>query len=268
MTPTTEPTESNGLSENYQLHLGDCAKVMETIKSASVDLILCDLPYGMTENLWDSVIPFYPLWKQYKRIIKPKGAIVLNASQPFASSLVLSNPKWFRYEWIWHKTAATGFLNARKRPLVAHENILVFASGQTTYNPQGAILTSKIVRRGSGSTNYGPCNNSNPATGENYPRSVQAFPVNRERHGHPTAKPVAMCEYIIRTYTDPGELVLDNCMGSGTTGVAAVNTGRRFVGIEKDPIYFATAKDRIDKALALSLANSEALEGTSSLSDQ
>jgi DNA modification methylase len=227
---------------------GDCLKKMRMVDDGSVDLILCDLPYGTTACKWDTVIPFEPLWAHYKRIIKPRGAIVLTASQPFTSALVMSNPRWFRHEWMWKKNCATGHLNATRRPMLNHEQILVFSDSGPNYFPQGVRHTSKTNRRGAGLENYGAHRLENLATGENYPRTILEFGVHRSIGQHPTQKPVALMEYLIRTYTHEGETVLDNTMGSGTTGVACVNTGRNFIGIELDEKYFQTAADRIAKA--------------------
>lgn len=238
------------MTPTVRLHLGDCLEWMGEIGPGSIDLILADLPYGTTACKWDTVIPFDSLWRHYKRIIKPRGAIVLTASQPFTSALVMSNPDWFRHEWIWEKNCATGHLNATRRPLLNHESVLVFSFQRHTYNPQGVRHTTKINRRGAGSENYGVHRLENKATGENYPRTIQQFAVHRSVGQHPTQKPVALMEYLIRTYTNEGETVLDNTMGSGTTGVACVNTGRNFIGCELDPSYHAIAERRINEAMA------------------
>jgi site-specific DNA-methyltransferase (adenine-specific) len=244
------------MSEKIDLRLGDCLEVMQTIADKSVDLILCDLPYGTTACKWDSVIPFEPLWAEYRRVIKENGAIVLTAAQPFTSALVMSNPEMFRYELIWEKSKAIGFLYAKKRPMACHENILVFSRGWTTYNPQkqpgepycrGMRKESTVEVLRNGATIKPSFVESKD--GSRYPRSVHKAK-NAEFDGkfHPTQKPVALMEYLIRTYTNEGDTVLDNCMGSGTTGVASVNTGRKFVGIERDPTYFAIATNRIAEA--------------------
>lgn len=240
------------------LYQGDCLWIMHEIPDASVDLILCDLPYGTTQNKWDSVIPFEPLWTHYKRVCK--GAIVLTAGQPFTSALVMSNPSVLRHEWIWEKTAATGFLNAKKAPLRAHESILVFAYGKIVYNPEmtaGHTIKRVNASFASHGENYskaksvrGPYESST-----RFPRSVIKFAKdNRLKKQHPTQKPVALMEYLIRTYTNPGDTVLDNCMGSGTTGVACMNTGRKFIGIEQSGEYFKIAKDRIELSWAIKWA--------------
>ena len=228
---------------------------MQSIADGSIDMILCDLPYGTTQNKWDSVIPFDGLWTEYNRIIKLNGAIVLTATQPFSSALVMSNPGAFKYEWVWRKSRVTGVLNAKRQPLRQHEVALVFYAKQSTYNPQGLEQCDKRsstgVRRGKSSSNYGKISQTEDGTYQQtatgYPRSV--LDVSSESATeHPTQKPVALMEYLIRTYTNEGEVVMDNCMGSGTTGVACVNTGRHFVGIEKDPNYFAIAEKRIKEA--------------------
>ena len=236
-----------------QLFHGNCLDLLPKIPDKSVDCIIADLPYGTTYCAWDTPIPFEPLWHEYKRIIKPKGAILLNASQPFTSALVMSQPKWFRYEWIWEKYYATGFLDCRYRPLKAHESILVFARGRTTYNPQ--MVAGKPYNAHSGKVGqavtgdpkilYEGAVRTNNVTGDRYPRSIQKFHIGKDRGLHPTQKPVSLCEYLIKTYTNPGELVLDNCMGSGSTGVAAANTGRDFMGIELDKTYFDIAANRL-----------------------
>lgn len=222
---------------------------MDDLPDKSIDMILCDLPYGTTSrNKWDSIIPTDKLWAQYKRIIRDGGAIVLFAQQPFACDLIQSNRKWFRYEWIWEKSCAVGFLNANRMPLRAHENILVFYNKLPTYNPQKT--NGKPYRAKSGnitSTNYGIFNGDYRTVnldGKRYPRDVIRF--NGETGYHPTQKPVPLCEYLIKTYTNEGELVLDNCMGSGTTGLACVNTNRRFIGMELDKEYLRIAKERLE----------------------
>ena len=217
-------------------------------------MILCDLPYGVTaRNKWDAVIPFDLMWKEYNRIIKDNGAIVLTATQPFASALVMSNPKIFKYEWIWEKSYITGVLNAKKQPVRNHEQVLVFYKKQPTYNPQG--LSKGFVSGG----NKGNSNNYNEVktveytqemTG--YPRSVQFISNKGEgKKIHPTQKPVSLFEYLIKTYTNEGETVLDNCLGSGTTAIACINTNRNFIGIEKELDYCEIANKRIEEARKL-----------------
>jgi len=218
---------------------------MNKIAAGLIQLILCDLPYGTTQNKWDAVIPFDRLWGQYRRVLTPHGAVALTASQPFTSALVMSNVKWFRYEWIWRKTKATGHLNAKRMPLKEHESILVFGKGDT-YHPQGVEVYGKITRRGHNGGCYGAAGNENFQEFTNYPRSVLDIP-SEGKTVHPTQKPVALMEYLIRTYTNRGDTVLDNCMGSGTTGVAAKRLGRHFIGIENDPKHFETARRRINE---------------------
>ena len=233
----------------FHIFLGDCLERMKEIESGTVDMILCDLPYGTTCCSWDAVIPFEPLWVQYERVIKPNGAIVLFSAQPFTSVLACSNLKLFRYEWIWEKPSATGFLNAKKQPLRSHENILIFYKSQPTYNPQKTFgherktAKKKVIS----SEHYGKqLSVKDYDSTERYPRSVQVFSSDKQKQVlHPTQKPVSLCEYFIRTYTNVSETVLDNTRGSGTTGVACVNTRRRFIGIEKDEKIFNEAKERI-----------------------
>lgn len=218
---------------------------MKDIPDKSIDMILCDLPFGTTQNKWDLVVPFEPLWEQYNRIIKDNGAIVLFGQTPFDKMLGNSNLKMLRYEWIWQKHYPTGWLNAKKMPLKEHENILVFYKKLPTYNPQGLIYNPHIKKRGSIGSNYGKAETSNFAEYENYPKDILKYKHDKEKF-HPTQKPVALLEYLIRTYTNDGELVLDNCMGSGSTGVACLNTNRNFIGIELDENYFNVAKERIE----------------------
>ena len=230
------------------LYRGDCLKWMSVIPDGSVDMILCDLPYGTTACKWDTVIPFEPLWAQYRRVAKRNAAIVLTASQPFTTALIASNFTDFRYCWVWEKQQPTGFLDARRKPMKAHEDVCVFYGATATYNPQGLkdvqVKNSRKNKAGSGV--YGAVGADDYVQKEgNFPRSV--LKIDRVTHGqvHPTQKPVALMEYLIRTYTQEGETVMDNCMGSGTTGVACVNTGRNFIGIERDEKYFQIAADRI-----------------------
>ena len=230
------------------LHLmqGDCLELMKYIPDGSVDMILCDLPYGTTQNKWDSVIPFNDLWVEYRRVCN--GMIVLTASQPFTSRVVMSAPDLFKYAWVWEKSAATGHLNAKRMPMKLHEDILVFYCGNHVYNPQDLIPHNKITRRGSNGSNFGDSGKNNFQEWTNYPRSIIRFP-HEAKPVHPTQKPVALMEYLIKTYTNENETVLDNCMGSGTTGVACVNTGRKFIGVEMDEKYFNIAQNRINEAV-------------------
>ena len=226
---------------------GDCLELMKNIPDKSINMILCDLPYGTTHNKWDTIIPFDKLWAQYKRIIKDNGAILLFSQMPFGASLIMSNPKMFRYEWIWEKNCPTGFLNAKKMPLRKHENILVFYKHLPTYNPQGLIkLDEPIQEEGSANRNgknYGVADKSFIRTHKNYPTDIITF--SKDSGYHPTQKPVDLLEYLIKTYTNEGDVVLDNCMGSGSTGVACKNTNREFIGMELDEKYYKVACERL-----------------------
>lgn len=243
---------------SYPLLLqGDCLELMRDIPDKSVDMVLCDLPYGATRNKWDTVIPLDALWAQYERVIKPNGAIALFSAEPFTSLLVASNPKLFRYDLIWAKPQGSDFLNANRKPLRAHENICIFYKAQPTYNPQKS--SGKPYKKKSGastSSNYGRFNgdfHTENINGKRYPLSVLDFAGESNKgKKHPTQKPVALLEYLIKTYSNPGEVVLDNCMGSGSTGVACANTGRRFIGMELDAGYFEIAKSRIGEAAGIS----------------
>ena len=236
----------------YQLINADCLDYMQEIEEKSIDMILCDLPYGTTQCKWDIVIPFEPLWEQYNRIIKDNGAIVLFASEPFASKLRLSNLKNYKYDWVWDKVKGTGFLNAKKQPMRNHEYICVFYKKQCLYNPQmthGHTLKQSYRSRYLQTAVYGEMKNDYIyKSTDRYPRSIQVFSTDTQNSSlHPTQKPVALLEYLIKTYTNEGETVLDNCMGSGSTGVACINTNRNFIGIEKDANYFNIAQKRISE---------------------
>jgi site-specific DNA-methyltransferase (adenine-specific) len=229
------------------LRQGDCLDVMKTLPDKSVDMILCDLPYGTTKNKWDSIIPLDKLWEQYNRIIKDNGAIALFGSQPFTTNLNFSNIKNYRYEWVWLKNNSTGFQLANKRPLKKHELISVFYKKQPTYKPQGLKPYGKINKRGSMGENWDEMrSNEYIQQWTNYPTQILEFGYDKEKL-HPTQKPVELLEYLIKTYTNEDDLVLDNCMGSGSTGVACVNTNRNFIGIELDKEYFEIAKERINE---------------------
>lgn len=229
--------------------LGDCLERMREIPDGSVDMILCDLPYGTTQNKWDAVIPFEPLWREYWRVARPGAAVVLTAAQPFTSALVMSQVERFRYDWTWRKTAITGVLNAKRQPVRNHEDILVFCRLPLAYRPQGLVKKGTVTKQGGNSENYGS-RSSEAYVQEwtNYPRSV--LEVGSERGFHPTQKPVALFEYLIRTYTDPGMTVLDNCAGSGTTAIAAERTSRNWICIERDETYFVKACERVEKEVA------------------
>lgn len=229
---------------------GDCLELMKDIPDESIDMILCDLPYGTTKNKWDSVIPLNKLWKSYERIIKDNGAIVLFSQMPFSAELVHSNLKLFKYEWIWQKDNGTGFLNAKKMPLKIHENILVFYKKLPLYNPQMRTgFKPYKCKQGRHSTNYGAYEQGHitESNGERYPIDIIKF--KKDSGLHPTQKPVELLEYLIKTYTNENETVLDNCMGSGSTGVACVNTNRNFIGYELDEKYFEIAEKRINETM-------------------
>lgn len=244
---------------------GDCLELMKDIPDGSIDLILCDLPYGTTACKWDTIIPFEPLWKQYRRIAKANAAIVLTASQPFTTALISSNYEIFKYCWVWEKGRASGFVHAKNKPMKAHEDVVVFSKGVTvhasqssnrmTYNP--VMETGKPYKKINSKKKFNWGGQARPSqssdfesinTGTRYPRSVIKFSEHNGGSLHPTQKPVALMEYLIRTYTNEGDTVLDNCMGSGTTGVACINTNRNFIGIELDENYFNIAKERIENA--------------------
>ncbi len=239
---------------NIELHKGNCLEVMKGIDSGSVDAIITDPPYGTTACKWDSVIDFELMWEQLNRIIKPNGAIVLFAQSPFDKVLGVSNIKSLRYEWIWEKTKATGHLNAKKMPMKAHENILVFYKKLPTYNPQKTTghkpvnSYTKCIKEGTADGQvYGKTGVvSGGGNTDRYPRSVQVFASDTQKSKlNPTQKPILLMEYLIKTYTNEGETVLDFTMGSGSTGVAAKNLNRSFIGIELDDKYFEIAKERI-----------------------
>ena len=249
---------------SYQLHHGDCLELMQAIPDGSVDMILCDLPYGTTACKWDTVIPFEPLWAQYRRVAKRNAAIVLTASQPFTTALIASNMREFRYCWVWAKSRVTGFANAKVQPLRCVEDVVIFYRSRPTYNPQGIRRIDAVKRNGGsvggdslrGDTEGSAGKGSLRTAGAEYVQEFTGYPRQVLNIGsesgtiHPTQKPVALMEYLIRTYTREGETVLDNCMGSGTTGVACANTGRQFIGIERDDKYFQIASERIAAAHA------------------
>jgi len=231
--------------------LGDCLERMQDIPDGAVDMILCDLPYGTTQNKWDTVIPFEPLWEQYWRVAKPNAAIVLTASQPFAAALICSQMRNFKYDWIWDKIKGTGFLNAKKMPMRNHEHVLVFYKSPPTYNPQKTTdhkrkVSFRSVRHQAGESYGGVSRDNLYDSTERYPRSIQVFSTDTQNSSlHPTQKPVALFEYLIKTYTNEGDLVLDNCSGSGTTAVAAHTLNRRWLCIEKETDYYWTSVIRM-----------------------
>lgn len=238
----------------YKVLHGDCLELMNKIPDHSIDLIVCDLPYNCTKNQWDITISFDLLWKQYLRIIKDHVAIILFGSGMFTAQLMLSQPKIWRYNLIWQKTQPTGFLNAKKMPLRLHEDICVFYKQLPTYNPQKTYgherKVSKAIhkRNSKQTTDYGDHGLTSYDSTERYPLSIITFAKDSQKSAlHPTQKPVALLEYLIKTYSNEGDLILDNCMGSGSTGVACINTNRNFIGIEKDEEYFKIAKDRLNE---------------------
>lgn len=241
---------------SQKLLLGDSLKLMKDIPSGSIDMILTDLPYGTTKNHWDNILDFDTMWEQYERIIKDNGAIVLFAQSPFDKVLACSNLKLFRYEWIWEKTSATGFLNAEKMPMKAHENILVFYKKLPTYNPikeKGKRKVSLAAHKVKclKSSNYGKqMHTKDYCSDERYPRSVLKFKSDKQTNRyHPTQKPLSILRYLIKTYTNEGEIVLDNCMGSGSTPVSCIQTKRSYIGIDIEKKYYDTAVQRTKEAL-------------------
>ena len=223
----------------------DCLEGMKRIPDKSVDMILCDLPYGTTACSWDTIIPFEPLWAEYKRVIKDNGAIVLTAQQPFTTTLIASNLEIYKYNWVWAKSQVSGFLNAKKQPLREHEDICVFYSKQCTYNPQMTKGKMQLKGTGGSSSNYNDFIPKPLYSDEYYPKTILDFPLQRFKGGHPTQKPVALFEYLIKTYTNKNETVLDNCMGSGTTAIACMNTNRNYIGFELDENYYKKSLERI-----------------------
>lgn len=232
-----------------EIHHGDCLELLKDIPDNCVDMVLCDLPYGTTYASWDTIIPFEPMWEQVHRVAKENAALVFTSAQPFTSLLITSNLKNFKYTWVWEKPNAKGHFNAKKRPMQAHEDICVFYRSQPTYNPQmtsGHVrktttrdksVNSELYQKNTKTTSYDST--------DRYPRSVQIFSQDTQKSSlHPTQKPVLLFEYLIKTYTNPGDLVLDFVIGSGTTGVAAIQTGRNFLGIEKEEKYIKIAKER------------------------
>ena len=244
--------------ELNKIHHGDCLEIMKDIPTGSVDMILCDLPYGTTASKWDSIIPSKELWKQYKRIITDVGAIVLTASGMFTHKLIQSNFDMYKYKWIWVKTKKGNFVNAKNRPMTAFEEVLVFSKGNTAngskkrmnYYPQGLVPTRKINK--DNGSKFGSMAGKRPSHKKetvqkwtNYPSDVLYFD-SVGKSEHPTQKPVALFEYLIKTYTNEGDIVLDNCMGSGTTAIASINTNRNYIGIEKEKEYVDIANERIN----------------------
>ena len=233
---------------------GDCLELLNDVDEKSVDMILCDLPYGQTHNKWDSVIPLDKLWKQYKRVIKDNGCIALFGQGMFTADLMYSNKKWWKYNLIWDKVLTNGFLNANRMPLRSHEDIAIFYNKPPTYNPQ-KVLGKKNHTKGkvkqNKNNNYGKHNfvdNSDELGNMKHPKSILTFTrPHSSVMKHPTEKPVEVCEWLIKSYTNEGDVVLDNCMGSGTTGVACENTNRKFIGMELNKEYFEQAVNRINQ---------------------
>lgn len=240
---------------DYTLYNGDCLEIMRQLPEKSIDMVLCDLPYGLTRNKWDAVIPFDKLWELYDTVCKDTAVIALFASQPFSSALVMSNPSMFRHEWIWIKNRGSNFANTVREPMKEHEHVLIFSKGKWTYNKQMQQRTGggldrikySLDNRTANSSNYRKFDRKNNNQGElRVPSSWQKF--NVEVGLHPTQKPVTLLEYLVKTYTNQGDTVLDNCMGSGSTGVACANLGRKFIGIELDEKYFKISEERIKNA--------------------
>lgn len=250
---------------NYKIAQGDCLELMKKIKDESIDLILCDLPYGTSACKWDSVIPFEPMWEQYKRIIKSNGAIILFGAEPFSSALRMSNLDMYKYDWKWEKPNGANFLNFKYQPAKVHEDIMVFGKSATSYSKKGNMIYNPQMSEGKpynqtsgqqrsdnghvlGSTVRSPIKQViTKNDGTRYPRSIIKFALDKDKL-HPTQKPVALLEYLIKTYTNENAWVLDNCMGSGSIGVACLNTNRNFIGFELDEKYFEIAKKRLEDA--------------------
>ena len=250
-TPTSDAEQRTNELDRWvgRVHSGDCLDLMPQMPAGSVDMVLADLPYGTTRNRWDSVIDLDALWDCYRHVTTPEAAIVLTAAQPFTSVLVCSNLDEFRYEWIWSKTVGSGQLNARRQPLRTHESVLVFYRRQPTYNAQ--LTEGTPYRATRTATNWegrgynGQRDHEVVNNGTRVPKSVLHVPNPRIRGGHPTQKPLDLFTYLINTYTNPGDVVLDNVLGSGTTAEAALRTGRAWIGMENDPTYLTMARDRI-----------------------
>lgn len=257
---TITGVNTEGLALNT-VHEGDCLELMREIPDGSVDMILCDLPYGTTSNKWDEIISLESLWEQYTRIVKARGAVVLTASQPFTTTIISSNQKGFCYTWVWDKKFGANFVQAKRQPIKTHEDVVVFSKTgkMPNYYPIMIAREKPITKGGNKQSQSIPI--ARTKTSEEfgktkktythkYPTSQITFNVREGRGLHPTQKPVSLFEYLIRTYTNEGEIILDNCIGSGTTAVAAINTGRQFIGIEKEPEYVAISNERIAKARA------------------
>lgn len=240
---------------------GDCLELMKDIPDKSIDMVLCDLPYGTSANKWDTILPFDKLWESYERLISDTGVIVLFGSEPFSSFLRTSNLRLYKYDWKWEKPSGANFLNFKYQPAKVHEDIMVFSKAASSYSKRGNMTYHPQMEKGepykqtsgkqrdshSNSTVRSPIKQVvTDNAGERYPRSIQKFSLDKDKY-HPTQKPTALLEYLIRTYSDGGGIILDNCMGSGSTGVACINTGRNFIGIELDKKYFDIAQSRISQ---------------------
>ena len=239
--------------ELNRIYNEDCLEGMKRIPDGSVDMILCDLPYGTTACKWDSVIPFEPLWEQYRRVVKPNAAIVLTASQPFTTALIASNLHWFKYTLVWKKPQGVDPFMAKVRPLNDVEDVVVFCKGRTTYNPQlttGKPYTTNRDKRPRTNQITGTAMRETTTVNDGFRLPTRLLEFKQERGHHPTQKPVALMEYLIRTYTNEGETVLDNCMGSGTTAVACINTNRNYIGFELDKDYYEASKKRLEEFMA------------------
>lgn len=250
--------EDELLLEINKIYKGDCLELMKDIDDKSIDMILCDLPYGTTACKWDAVIPFEPLWEQYKRIIKNNGAIVLTATQPFTSALVMSNPKLYKHSWVWDKVTARGHLVAKYRPMQQTEDILVFSKHKVNYypimvdRPKDKIEIRKTREYDRTEIMGGKKKALEPKVYDKwYPKNIITFSNANSSNTsiHPTQKPVSLFEYLIKTYTNEGEIVLDNCIGSGTTAIAAINTNRKYIGMELDDTYYELACKRVEEHL-------------------
>jgi site-specific DNA-methyltransferase (adenine-specific) len=246
-----EEIKKSGIIEENSIILGDCLEAMKFIKDNSIDLILCDLPYGYTANKWDIIIPFEQLWHEYKRIMKKDTAILLFASGMFTHYLAISNPKMYKYDLIWSKSKCGSPLTAKYKPLTKHESILVFGKGRTKYNPQmvsGEPYKRNWTENKKNNMNFGIKGVETNNTGTRHPSSILNFQQKwrRQDQMHPTQKPVELCEWLISSYSNEGDLVLDNCIGSGTTAIACINTNRNYIGIEKDEKYYKVCVERIE----------------------
>jgi site-specific DNA-methyltransferase (adenine-specific) len=246
--------DDNFVEEQLPLIRGDCLEVMARMDSQSVDMILCDLPYGTTACKWDVIIPFKPLWVQYNRILSPLGNVVLFGTEPFSSMLRMSNLNMYKYDWVWEKNFSTNFLHAKHQPLRKHELVSVFYNTYKKYNclKSGGHVPTQSAKGCSNGVLWHGTNRRNYSGGstERFPTSILKFDAEDPKHRlHPTQKPVALCEYLIKTYSNEGDVVLDNCIGSGTTAIACIRTNRKFIGIEKEEKYFKIANEEIKKEM-------------------